>query len=75
MCEFCGSGKGRIAYVIGKCNDMCRFQAVEGNEIIHEQIGYVPDGFNIGGGDYLEFTFCLDCGRIIPERDEKFPIE
>jgi hypothetical protein len=26
--------------------------------------GYVPRDLGIGGGDYLEFTFCLDCGLI-----------
>jgi hypothetical protein len=26
--------------------------------------GYVPSGLNIGGGDYLEFKMCLDCGRV-----------
>jgi hypothetical protein len=25
--------------------------------------GYVPSGLNIGGGDYLEFDMCLDCGQ------------
>jgi len=26
--------------------------------------GYVPHDFNIGGGDYIDFRYCLDCGRI-----------
>lgn len=26
--------------------------------------GYVPHGLGIGGGDYLRFTVCLDCGKI-----------
>jgi hypothetical protein len=24
--------------------------------------GYVPRGLGIGGGDYLEFAFCTECG-------------
>lgn len=26
--------------------------------------GYVPDDLGIGGGDYLDFTHCLECGQI-----------
>lgn len=26
--------------------------------------GYVPGGIGIGGGDYIEFCYCLECGRI-----------
>ncbi len=26
--------------------------------------GYVPYDLNIGGGDYIEFKYCLDCGQI-----------
>jgi hypothetical protein len=26
--------------------------------------GYVPDDIGIGGGDYITFTYCLDCGKI-----------
>ena len=29
-----------------------------------EQIGYVPSSLNIGGGDYVEFKYCLSCGQI-----------
>lgn len=32
--------------------------------------GYVPDGLGIGGGDYLNFSFCLDCGQMQGE----FPV-
>ena len=28
------------------------------------QEGYVPENLNIGGGDYIEFTYCLQCGKI-----------
>jgi hypothetical protein len=26
--------------------------------------GYVPDDMGIGGGDYVEFDYCLQCGQI-----------
>lgn len=26
--------------------------------------GYVPENIGIGGGDYIEFIYCLDCGQI-----------
>lgn len=49
-----------------KCNDMCslRFEDMERHD-------YVPDYLGIGGGDYVSFEYCLDCGRIQGE----FPIE
>ena len=30
-----------------------------------EHDGYVPTHINIGGGDYLKFTYCADCGYIL----------
>jgi hypothetical protein len=32
--------------------------------------GYVPDDLGIGGGDYVEFDYCLDCGQL----QGKFPL-
>ena len=32
--------------------------------------GYVPDLDCIGGGDYLEFSLCMDCGKILGD----FPV-
>lgn len=29
-----------------------------------EKDGYVPSDMGIGGGDYIEFEWCLDCGQI-----------
>ena len=29
-----------------------------------EHQGYVPEGFNLGEGDDVEFDVCLDCGQI-----------
>jgi len=49
----------RIVSVRAKCNDLCHISLKD--EIIK---GYVPHDFNIGGGDYIDFRYCLDCGRI-----------
>lgn len=27
--------------------------------------GYVPHDMGIGGGDYIRFEYCLDCGVMI----------
>jgi len=63
----CACGSERIAAVSGKTSDMCDVR-VDG-KIIND--GYVPGGMNIGGGDYLHFEYCLDCGRI----QGNFPVE
>lgn len=62
-CKKCNSN--RVADVNGKVSDMC-FVSINGKE--HD--GYVPKDMNIGGGDYLEFQYCLDCGQI----QGKFPL-
>jgi hypothetical protein len=43
---------------------------MESLETMVECIGYVPTGIGIGGNDYLEFDYCLNCGQI---QDENFP--
>lgn len=49
----------RIIDVSAKCSDMCMVSL--GTE---EHDGYVPGGIGIGGGDYVEFSYCADCGKI-----------
>lgn len=62
----CKCGSKRIISVSGKCSDMCVL-AYYGTEIC----GYVPQGVGISNNeDYLDFSFCLDCGKIQGE----FPI-
>ena len=56
----------RIMSVSAKCSDMC---SLEINGL--EKHDYVPDYIGIGGGDYVEFDYCLDCGQIQGD----FPIE
>jgi hypothetical protein len=62
----CECGSNRIMKVSGKCSDM--FGAYDGKR---EYSGYVPFGLNVGGGDYIEMDYCLDCGKI----QGKFPID
>lgn len=56
-CQRCQSK--RVAGVTAKCSDCC---GVNLNGADHE--GYVPTGLGIGGGDYVDFSFCLDCGQL-----------
>jgi hypothetical protein len=41
-----------------------------GPDNAYESDGYVPKGIGIGGGDYVEFDWCLDCGQI----QHEFPV-
>jgi hypothetical protein len=63
-CQKCKSE--RVASVSGKTSDMCSVYLGE-----NEKEGYVPSNMNIGGGDYIEFEYCLDCGQIQGE----FPLQ
>ena len=64
----CICGSTRIMSVSAKCNDLCSVSLDdEGKE------GYVPSGVNIGGGDYVQFDVCAQCGHMLgtwplPER-------
>lgn len=65
----CKSCKGnRISLVSAKCSDAC-YMSVQGVKKEHD--GYVPRNMGIGGGDYVEFSYCLDCGQI----QDKFPVK
>jgi len=57
MCIKCHGS--RVAQVNAKCSDLC---FVNISEADHD--GYVPYDMGIGGGDYIEFSYCLDCGTI-----------
>lgn len=63
-CQKCSSE--RIMSATGKCSDTCGF-SINGVDAD----GYVPKGIGIGGGDYIKFNYCLDCGQI----QGKFPVE
>jgi len=57
----------KISSVMAKCNDMCNIRYSDGTE----DNGYVPYEINIGGGDYVSFSYCMSCGRM----EGNFPIE
>jgi hypothetical protein len=57
MCQRCKSL--RVATVNAKCSDQFDMN-IEG----HNHYGYVPSDFGIRGGDYINFTYCLDCGQM-----------
>jgi len=57
----CKCGSQRIMRVSGKTSDMFSVN------IPHLDVnynGYVPRDLQLGGGDYIGFTVCLDCGTI-----------
>jgi hypothetical protein len=56
-CQRCKSI--RVASFSAKSSDL---NHVSLGELQHN--GYVPEGFGIGDGDYVEFEFCLDCGQL-----------
>ena len=58
-CQNCKSDK--IVSITGKTSDRCN---TRDRYTDTESDGYVPRDLNIGGGDYLEFDFCRECGTI-----------
>ncbi len=65
--NFCQTCKSlRLAEVSGKVDDSCSFISAE----LYKPSYYVPVNMGIGGGSYIEFKYCLDCGQIQGE----FPI-
>jgi len=62
-CQKCQSP--RVASISGKTSDMCGVSIGE-----REQDGYVPRDMNVGGGDHLRFSMCLNCGQ----HQGKFPV-
>lgn len=58
----CKCGSERVVKVSGKCDDS--FSAVQFDTQTRIDGDYVPYGAGIGGGDYICFAYCLDCGQI-----------
>jgi hypothetical protein len=67
----CTHPAARIASVTAKCSD-CSGTDIGG---VEHSDGFVPSDMGIGGGDYVEFRWCLDCGAIVGDRTgwPKFP--
>lgn len=63
-CQKCHSPQ--LMEVSAKCSDCC---SVGAPGYLHD--GYVPHDLNIGGGDCVEFTVCMNCGHM----QGKWPIE
>jgi hypothetical protein len=57
----CKCGSDQILRVSGKVGDMC--SCLFPVEKKYTQ-GYVHHGLEIGGGDYLTFDLCLNCGQV-----------
>lgn len=55
----CLCGSERTLSVSGKVSDLCYSSVGD-----RQRDGGTPYGMNIGGGDYLEFKLCLDCGKV-----------
>jgi hypothetical protein len=58
VCIKCNSN--RILNVCGKCDD--RNSVSIGDRSVDN---YIPNDLGIGGGDYIEFEVCLDCGQMV----------
>jgi hypothetical protein len=57
ICKNCKSN--RSLSVSAKCDDRASLQCQQA-----EMRDYLPDDCGIGGGDYIEFTLCLECGMV-----------
>lgn len=57
FCHRCKSCK--ILSINAKCSDLCTLKLEH-----HINNGYVPDYLGIGGGDYIAFDLCIDCGQM-----------
>jgi hypothetical protein len=59
----------RVVSVNAKCDDRCSI-SMSGPGVYVEETGYVNPKFKVGDGDYIDFKFCADCGKI----QDSFPI-
>jgi hypothetical protein len=57
-CQRCESE--RVAFLSTKSSDRNYFDI---GDAFQDQ-GYVPVGAGIGGDDYVEIHYCLDCGQL-----------
>ena len=64
-CDECGDE--RVASINAKCSDLFFLNMKE----VSVENDYVPSDWGIGGGDYVQFDYCLNCGKIQGD----FPLE
>lgn len=62
----CECGSIRIAHFQAKHSDMVNVQIPHLDIALDGEAPYLDDasGKRFMGGDYIRFSFCLDCGRI-----------
>ena len=63
-CQRCESK--RLCHICSKSSDLNN-----GGIVGVEFGGYVPHDVGVGGGDYVDIQWCLECGQI----QGKFPLE
>jgi len=51
----------RLTYVHAKCGDLI---TITHNNKDYNLNHIQAHAFGVGSGDYLKFTYCMDCGRI-----------
>jgi hypothetical protein len=56
-CQACGSP--RVGLILARCSDMCSVDLAG-----KHRHGYVPSDLGVGGGDDIQFRYCLDCGQL-----------
>jgi hypothetical protein len=56
-CQRCSGS--RLARSLAHCSDTCSVDLA--GRHLHD---YVPRDLGIGGGDDVQFDYCLDCGQI-----------
>jgi hypothetical protein len=54
----------RLLSICAKCSDLCQVRFQNGKGKLHESDSYVPEGINIGGGDYVELDIDMETGQI-----------
>lgn len=67
-CQKCDSD--RVMTIDAKCSDQCSASIKD-----VERCDYAPYVDCIGGGDYIRFNVCLECGQMqgeFPEPDPEF---
>lgn len=78
-CQNCN--KNKTVEILGKVSDCFNAKISEidhSSPMSHSYEGYVPQELGIGRGDYIEFTYCLNCGQIqgnFPKQDALKPFE
>jgi hypothetical protein len=65
-CNTCGSKK--LVSIVSKTSDRNNMWV---GHLNYEHDGYVLPDLGVGEDDYIDFTYCLYCGKI----QGKFPIE